>query len=417
LQLYVDAVATPGSFAPYQVTSGWSENTVTYNTKPTIGSAASANGPFSITAASCNQFLMIDITALAQGWVNGTIPNNGVAIALTSAAGSFSFDSKESLLTGNGPELEIAFASGTGPQGPTGAQGPAGPVGATGPAGPTGATGPQGPKGDTGAAGAPGPTGLMGPPGTLASFDAMASLPCTRNGTVGTIAISYSASGDATLNCVLPVAPPAPRFGCVGTQLPPAPDPLTISGTVNAQLSFTQSTPSAGVTIEVHLRSDDSLVTSAVTDDSGNFSVSVPTGGVPFDGYLVFKYTGVVLARAYRSKPVAAPTSSVYNLLSSNTLAALYSLAGVSPVPTDSTMILSVLDCNGAPVGDAALQIQPSNASTGTVFNSAGSPETYFALNVLPGTLTISATYEGTTFGQSQVTALENVLTLVAVSP
>ena len=86
----------------------------------------------SITAASLNQFLLVDITALAQGWVNGTIPNNGVALALTSASnGGFSFDSKESLLTGNGPELVIAFNSGTGPQRPAGPTGPQGPQGAT----------------------------------------------------------------------------------------------------------------------------------------------------------------------------------------------------------------------------------------------------------------------------------------------
>jgi len=36
-----------------------------------------------------------------------TIANNGVALALTTANGLFSFDSKESLLTANGPELEI----------------------------------------------------------------------------------------------------------------------------------------------------------------------------------------------------------------------------------------------------------------------------------------------------------------------
>jgi Collagen triple helix repeat (20 copies) len=179
LRLYVDAVAKAGTLDVYQLNNSWAENTLTYNTPPPPLGISVTNGTgVSITAASWNQFLLIDITSLAQGWVNGTIPNNGVALALTSGSnGSFSFDSKESFLTGNGPELEIAFNSGTGPQGPqgpagpTGPQGPQGTAGAVGPTGPTGATGSQGatgtagPKGDTGATGPQGSSGPSGPQG------------------------------------------------------------------------------------------------------------------------------------------------------------------------------------------------------------------------------------------------------------
>jgi hypothetical protein len=146
LRLYVDAVVKNGSFDVYQLNSSWNESTLTYNTPPPAPGASATRGhPVSITTGNFNQFLLIDITALAQGWVNGTIPNNGVALALNSgSSGSFSFDSKESLLTGNGPELEIAYASGTGPQGPQGAQGPAGPAGPVGPQGAAGLPGPAG---------------------------------------------------------------------------------------------------------------------------------------------------------------------------------------------------------------------------------------------------------------------------------
>jgi len=171
LRLYVDAVAKNGTFDVYQLNNSWAENTLTYNTPPPPLGASVTNGTgVSITTASWNQFLLIDITALAQGWVNGTIPNNGVALALTSgSSGSFSFDSKESLLTGNGPELVIAFNSGTGPQGPQGPVGPVGPQGPQGTAGavgPTGATGATGSQGATGAAGPKGDTGATGPQGS-----------------------------------------------------------------------------------------------------------------------------------------------------------------------------------------------------------------------------------------------------------
>ena len=168
LRLYVDAVTKSGSFDVYQVNSSWNESTLTYNTAPTPGASATGGHPTSVTSASYNQFLLIDITSLVQGWVSGSITNNGVALALTSSQGSFSFDSKESLLTGNGPELEIALAGAVGPQGPQGIQGPAGQQGAQGPAGlkgDTGATGPQGLTGSQGPQGATGAQGPQGPPG------------------------------------------------------------------------------------------------------------------------------------------------------------------------------------------------------------------------------------------------------------
>src|SRR5579884_1512120 len=84
LRLYVDAVVTNGAFDVYRLNNAWSENTLTYNTPPpALGTSATGGHPISITSASFNQFLLIDITSLVQGWVNGTIANNGVALALT----------------------------------------------------------------------------------------------------------------------------------------------------------------------------------------------------------------------------------------------------------------------------------------------------------------------------------------------
>ena len=63
-----------------------------------------------------------------------------------------------------------------------------------------GAAGPPGPAGPKGATGAQGPQGPAGP--ALASFDALASLPCTNAGQAGTISISYDGSGLAQIRCV-----------------------------------------------------------------------------------------------------------------------------------------------------------------------------------------------------------------------
>jgi hypothetical protein len=65
-----------------------------------------------------------------------------------------------------------------------------------------GIVGPRGPQGPQGS------QGPQGPPGTVASFDDLAGLPCTRDGSVGTTTILYASNGDATLRCVLPQPPP-----------------------------------------------------------------------------------------------------------------------------------------------------------------------------------------------------------------
>ena len=109
LRLYVDAVATPGAFDVFAVNGNWSESELKFNNAPAVGASATEGQPIALTKASVNQFVLVDMTSLAQGWLNGSIPNQGVALALTSADGSFAFDSKESTGTGHQPELEVVL--------------------------------------------------------------------------------------------------------------------------------------------------------------------------------------------------------------------------------------------------------------------------------------------------------------------
>jgi hypothetical protein len=107
LRLYVDAVTAPGSFDVYAVNGNWREGSLTALNAPLFGASATGGQPVAITKASVNQFVLVDITSLAQGWMDGSIVNNGIALALTSATGSFSFDSKESGGSGHQPELIV----------------------------------------------------------------------------------------------------------------------------------------------------------------------------------------------------------------------------------------------------------------------------------------------------------------------
>ncbi len=162
LRLFVDAVAQKGSFDAFEVDSAWTETGLTAQNAPAMGVSATGGNPYTVGPQTNNHFILLDVTALVQKWLGGTLPNNGMALALTTAAGSFSFDSKESHLTSHEPELLISLNGTPGPQGPAGPQGLQGPAG---PAGPQGATGPMGPMGLTGPQGVQGPAGPQGPAG------------------------------------------------------------------------------------------------------------------------------------------------------------------------------------------------------------------------------------------------------------
>ncbi len=58
----------------YAVTSAWSECAVTWDTRPGVGAAY---GSQTLPWAS-GQWYAFDVTALVQGWIDGTIPNHGV---------------------------------------------------------------------------------------------------------------------------------------------------------------------------------------------------------------------------------------------------------------------------------------------------------------------------------------------------
>ena len=111
LRLYVDAVTSSGSFDVYAVTGNWSERGLTASNAPALGVSATGGQAMAISKASVNQFVLVDITPLVQGWLDGIIANQGVALALTSNEGSFAFDSKEA--SGHHPELSIVLGETT----------------------------------------------------------------------------------------------------------------------------------------------------------------------------------------------------------------------------------------------------------------------------------------------------------------
>ena len=114
LKIYVSTVTTAGSFNVDLVTSSWTESTITANNAPTLGGAIASAVP--VTTADKNKYVLVDVTAAAVDWLNGTA-NDGIAIVPDGAV-SFALNSKETTTTSHPAELNIVLTGPAGPPGP-----------------------------------------------------------------------------------------------------------------------------------------------------------------------------------------------------------------------------------------------------------------------------------------------------------
>jgi len=236
------------------------------------------------------------------------------------------------------------------------------------------------------------------------------------------VSLTYSTAGDVTLNCALGgggAGPPPPDFSCQGTSSTVAADPLVISGTVQDPLGLGGIQSVSGVQIEAHLKSDDSLVTSTVSDASGNFSLSIPTGGVPFDGYLVLTKSGFVPASAYWGRPLTASTSSMPFVLNSTT--PLYLLAGgLAPLSDTGTIGLTVTDCQGTTITNIVVGVTATPVGSGPFFAAnIGVPAgpNIWILNEPAGFVSLGVAAGGRILADPGVVVLAGQTTHVFVSP
>jgi hypothetical protein len=295
LTLYVDAVTAGGTFDVYQVNGPWTENGLTYNTRPALGSSATGNQPISLTAA--NAFLVIDITSLVQSWLNGSVTNYGVAMVLIGTSGSFSFDSKESTTYSHAPQLVVYF------NGPTGPQGPQGPQGATGLSGPQGPQGPNGPPGPAGATGPIGSQGVQGPTG-----------PAGANGASFNFRSAFNNSAAYGVNDVVTYSG-STYIAITGNQGPsnPTPDVNSAAWSVMAQQGGTGPAGPQGPAGGAGLMGPQGPV--GMTGSSGPQGVQGPTGG---DGVSFNFRSAFDSSAAYAVNDVVTYSGSTYIAIAGN---------------------------------------------------------------------------------------------------
>jgi hypothetical protein len=109
LKLYVNAVTAAGSFNVDYVNGTWSEKTITASVAPALGTTLVSSVP--LTSANVHDYVLIDITPAVGAWLDGTEPNDGIALVGSSPLNA-SFDSKENTTNSHSAELDIVFAGG-----------------------------------------------------------------------------------------------------------------------------------------------------------------------------------------------------------------------------------------------------------------------------------------------------------------
>ena len=147
LRLYVRRLPVPGPLEVRAVKAAWDERSITHVSAPE--SASEAGELVHLEAPLQRRFLAVDVTALVVGWLRDPSSNHGLVL-LPAGEVSVAFDSKEALVAGHAPVLDLVLLPSPGVDGGPGIAGPAGPAGVVGPAGPEGAPGPAGPVGPPG---------------------------------------------------------------------------------------------------------------------------------------------------------------------------------------------------------------------------------------------------------------------------
>jgi len=111
---YWDFADHPRTVTAYRIGSNWTETGVTWNTRPSF---AESYGSVEIVANASWRYVLLDVTALVQAWVNGSYPNYGVMLRGPEASGGDSswreFNTRH---TTNDPQLLVTYAGGSAAQ-------------------------------------------------------------------------------------------------------------------------------------------------------------------------------------------------------------------------------------------------------------------------------------------------------------
>jgi hypothetical protein len=195
-------------------------------------------------------------------------------------------------------------------------------------------------------------------------------------------------------------------------------------GTTSAA-GLSGETPEKGIAVTAYKASDDSVVATGSSDGSGNFTLTITTGGVALDGYLEAVGSSYLPTYLYPPKPLTADFSgATVELLTMQLLSEAATFGSTDQTAGDGFIGAEVLDASGAEVAGAVMTsssgkveydttgLLPSSTATST-----GSDGRSYVFSVTPGSITVGATKSGTTFSSHTIKAYANAVTETIIEP
>jgi hypothetical protein len=113
LRLYEMSSSVGQTVSLYRLTNSWVESQMNWNYRDSVNRWIVPGGDYSATPVAsfvpnlASQYREIDVTGLAQNWLNGTFSNHGLILRSSGANAEVKFASREALLTNQRPELCI----------------------------------------------------------------------------------------------------------------------------------------------------------------------------------------------------------------------------------------------------------------------------------------------------------------------
>lgn len=219
--------------------------------------------------------------------------------------------------------------------------------------------------------------------------------------------------------------------GDIDAQAPDAPVnvPLmiTISGTATEPVPGGAPKPIEGATVGAFKATDETTpVVMTTTDAQGNYSLTIPTGGMPVDGFIKATSGGHVDVYLYAPAPLVADFSGAsLNLLTTN----LYGLVAVLCRENNQDAAKGLIGVlvedavGGTPVAGAKVAADP--ATTKDCYNNGGTPDSTQMATADDGIAilfnmidneTVSATKSGATFKSHAVKAFAGAFTTTLIT-
>jgi hypothetical protein len=106
LKFFVGNVTTPGTLEIRPVIAAWAEGNITDASAPALSTPIAV---VAINATDNGKWITIDVTQVVKDWLDGLLPNNGLAIVPTDPV-NIKLDSKENGVTSHEPRLEIVLS-------------------------------------------------------------------------------------------------------------------------------------------------------------------------------------------------------------------------------------------------------------------------------------------------------------------